>query len=225
MDTGALVNVTQGYLAGAADADKAAPMAAYMKTDMPFYGVQKAGRTPILRTLTRQFSPTNRSEYEAAILTLWNLPHREEKYLAIGFARTFDDFIDIDSLPIYEDLISDGAWWDFVDEVATQLVGRALMKDRPDVEPIIRSWILDDDMWFRRTSIICQLKHKHDTDMRMLDDACTENLADTKFFIRKAIGWALREHAKADPQWVRAYVAEHRDKMSGLSTREATKHL
>jgi 3-methyladenine DNA glycosylase AlkD len=225
MDSYTLVEVTQEYLRSVADPDKAGPMAAYMKTDMPFYGVQKAGRVSILRTLIREFPPLDRADYEEAVLTLWNLPHREEKYLAIGYARSFDEFIGIDTMSMYQHLIADGAWWDFVDEVATQLVGQALLKNRLGVVPIIRSWILDDDMWLRRTSIICQLKHKADTDTQLLDDACTANLADTAFFIRKAIGWSLREQAKTDPGWVGAYVAEHREEMSGLSVREATKHL
>jgi 3-methyladenine DNA glycosylase AlkD len=80
-------------------------------------------------------------------------------------------------------------------------------------------------MWLRRASIICQLKHKGDTDTVLLADACGTNLADTEFFIRKAIGWSLREHAKTDPDWVRRYVDAHRDSLSGLSYREATKHL
>jgi len=225
VDTKALIEVVRSELIAAADPAKAGPMAAYMKTDMPFYGVQKAGRTPIMRRLKREFSPQDRDEYEEAVHALWQLPHREEKYLAIGYARSFDKYIDTASMPLYERIITEGAWWDFVDEVASHLVGRVLLKERARTEPRIRSWISEDDMWLCRTSIICQLKHKTDTDTVLLDDACTANLADTEFFIRKAIGWSLREYAKTDPDWVRGYVDRHRADLSGLSYREATKHL
>jgi 3-methyladenine DNA glycosylase AlkD len=225
MDTRALVEVVESGLDAAANPAKAGPMAAYMKTDMPFYGVQKAGRTPIMRRLKRDFSPADQDQYEEAVLALWQLPHREEKYLAIGYARSFDTFIDLESMSLYQQLITEGAWWDFVDEVSSHLVGRVLFKERVHTDPGIRSWISADDMWLRRTSIICQLKHKRDTDTALLADACTANLADKEFFIRKAIGWSLREYAKTDPDWVQSYVEQHRTNLSALSYREATKHL
>jgi len=225
MDTRALLEVVRLGLIAAADPAKAGPMAAYMKTDMPFYGVQKAGRTPIMRRLKREFSPQDRAEYGEAVFALWRLPHREEKYLALSYARAFDEFIVFGSMPLYEQMVTEGAWWDLVDEVASWLVGRVLLKERNRTEPVVRSWIPSGDMWLKRTSIICQLKHKADTDTSLLADACTANLPDGEFFIRKAIGWALREYAKTDPDWVRGFVADHRAEMSGLSCREATKHL
>jgi 3-methyladenine DNA glycosylase AlkD len=225
MDTQALTEFVRSELVAIANPDKAGPMAAYMKTDMPFHGVQKAGRTPILRQLKRQFVPINRAEYEQAVLALWAMSHREEKYLAIDYARAFKEFVVVGSMPLYRQMIVDGAWWDLVDGVAGWLVGGAMSAERHECEPIVREWIGDPDMWLRRTSIICQLGHKADTDTVLLDDACSSNVAETEFFIRKAIGWALREYAKTDPDWVRAYVEVHKEELSGLSYREATKHL
>jgi 3-methyladenine DNA glycosylase AlkD len=225
VDVNRLIRSVETELEEAADPAKAGPMAAYMKTDMPLYGVQKAGRTPILRRLKRDYPPENISEYHEVTVALWEQPHREEKYLALGYAGTFDEFISSGSMALFERFITEGAWWDFVDETAARLVGRVLLKERSRTEATIRSWIDADDMWLRRTSIICQLKHKGDTDTVLLDDACTANLADTEFFIRKAIGWSLREHAKTDPDWVRRYVETNRVSLSGLSYREATKHL
>jgi 3-methyladenine DNA glycosylase AlkD len=225
VDVNRLVRSVEAELEGAANPAKAGPMATYMKTDMPFYGVQKAGRTPILRRLKRDYAPENASDYHDVVVALWEQPHREEKYLALGYAGAFDEFINPTAMALYQRLIAEGAWWDFVDETAARLVGRVLFRERSCTEPTIRSWIDDDDMWLRRTSIICQLKHKGDTDTVLLADACTANLADKEFFIRKAIGWSLREHAKADPDWVRRYVETNRDDLSGLSYREATKYL
>jgi len=225
VDIQALTDATISDLSAAADPKKAGLMASYMKTDMPFYGVHKAGRTSVLRRLRREFSPGDANEYRAAVLGLWQLEHREEKYLALGYARAFDVFVNGESMALYERLVTEGAWWDFVDEAATKLIGRVLSEERTATELIVRQWIRSDDMWLRRTSIICQLAHKEDTDTALLSDACIANLTDIEFFIRKAIGWALREYAKTDPDWVRAFVKTHRDELSGLSYREATKHL
>jgi 3-methyladenine DNA glycosylase AlkD len=221
----AAVSFVIGGLEAAADPSKAVPMAEYMKTDTPFYGVQKAGRTRITRELKRRFPPDNREGYTGLVRSLWSLPHREEKYIALAYARAFDVYVDAASMPLFKTLIVEGAWWDFVDEAATKLVGGALQKEPASVTPIMASWIADEDLWLRRTSIICQLGRKASTNRELLEHACIANLSDTEFFIRKAIGWSLREYAKTDPHWVRRFVETHSDEMSGLSVREATKHL
>ncbi len=225
MEDHSIVDAAREGLAELADPSKAGPMAAYMKTAMPFYGVQKKGRTAVLRTLVREFAPDSHPTYEAYVRALWDQPHREEKYLAIGYARAWKEFINFDSLPLYRDLIVEGAWWDLVDEVAVQLIGVVVMADRRDTEPVVRSWIEHEDAWLRRSSIICQIKAKERTDTRLLADACHANFADTDFFIRKAIGWALREFAKTDAEWVRSFVAANQSAMASLSVREARKHL
>lgn len=219
------IALVRSSLAAVADPAKAEPMAAYMKTEMPFYGVQKSGRVPIARQLVRRFPAGDRAEYEAVVRGLWGLDHREEKYLALAYARGFPSFVDAESMELYRDLIVEGAWWDLVDEAATKLVGAALADDRPRATPIVRSWISSDDVWLRRTSIIAQLGHKDRTDLDLLAAACIENRSDPEFFIRKAIGWALRQHARTDPDWVRAFLGQWGDELSPLSVREATKHL
>lgn len=225
MDTASLVAVSAELLGAMADPERAERMAAYMKTDMPFYGVKAQGVKASMIQVAKAFPPADHGEYEAAVLALWRLPHREEKHMAIGYARRFRRFVDSTSFDLYRLLVVEGAWWDFVDEIAAHLIGKVLLDERQTVSPIIESWITDPDMWLRRTSIICQLSHKADTDTELLAAACVANMADTEFFIRKAIGWALREYAKSDPEWVRAFVDQHRNEMSGLSIREATKHL
>jgi 3-methyladenine DNA glycosylase AlkD len=93
------------------------------------------------------------------------------------------------------------------------------------VQPVIREWSERPERWLRRASIICQLDAKASTDLTLLTDVIEANLADREFFIRKAIGWALRQYARTDPDWVREFVAAHRDTLSPLSYREAIKHL
>ncbi|MEN8114744.1 MAG: DNA alkylation repair protein [Actinomycetota bacterium] len=225
MDAEALTALVAGRLAEAADPEKAGPMAAYMKTDMAFYGVQKAGRVPILREAVAAFPPSTRDEYRSAVLALWNQSHREEKYVAIGYAKSFPRFVSLSSVPLYRKMIVEGAWWDLVDGTAIDLVGGVLMKQREQMTPKIEVWIDDREMWLRRTAIIAQLGHKDQTDTGLLFEACQRRMHETEFFIRKAIGWALRDYARTDPDAVARFATKHRDQMSGLSYREATKHL
>lgn len=218
------VTFVQSTLAEQANPEKAKGMQAYMKTDMPFYGVQKPARTEILRHIEREFPPANREDYEELVTALWELPHREEKYLAQGVAGGFRQFIVPDSLQIYQRFIDDGAWWDFVDEAATHMI-RELVLDYPNVTwPLVDTWVEHDNMWRRRAAIICQVGAKDRTDADRLFAFCTARAHETEFFIRKAIGWALREYAKTDPGAVAAFVNAH-DELSALSYREATKHI
>ena len=215
----------QELLIQAADPAKAGPMASYMKTETPFYGVSSHDRKVISRGLAREFPARSRTEYVNAVRTLWHGEFREEKYLAIAYARLFPHYVTLSSVSMYRTMITQGAWWDFVDEIAAHLVGSVLFRQRDRLTPTMESWTMSNDLWLRRTSIICQLRHKADTDTELLESACTRNLESTEFFIRKAIGWALREFGKTDPSWVIGYVERHKNEMSGLTHREAVKHL
>jgi 3-methyladenine DNA glycosylase AlkD len=127
-------------------------------------------------------------------------------------------------------MIVTGAWWDHVDELASRRVGPILRAHPTAMVALLRRWAVDDDRWRRRTAIIAQLGSKDTTDVGLLADVLTANLLDgppvtQDFFIRKAVGWALRQHARTDPGWVRAFVSTNRERLSQLSYREATKHL
>ena len=220
-----LVEYVQSELTRLADPDKAPQMAAYLKTDMPFYGVPTPDRRQIGRHLKREFAPESATEYRATVETLWELPHREEKYLAIDVARAHPGFITFGQLDLYQKLIVEGAWWDFVDTIASGIIGRVLLNDRTRMRPVLDEWIDCDDLWLRRTAIISQLEHKDATDSGMLFDYCLRRAFEKEFFIRKAIGWALRQYARTDPEAVTGFLLEHREQLSGLSFREAAKHL
>ena len=208
-----------------ADPATAQAMAAYMKTDMPFYGIKSPDRKPVARRVRDALRPTNDAEYEHVVRRFWRLPHREEKYLAIGLASDYRRFITSRHLDLYRDLIVDGAWWDFVDHVAGKCVGKALLHERDVVAPVMDEWIESDDMWLRRSALLAHLGHKGATDVVTLFDHCLRVAHEEEFFIRKAIGWVLREYAKTDPVAVTEFVLAHRDRLSGLTFREATKHL
>jgi 3-methyladenine DNA glycosylase AlkD len=225
IDVASAIEYVQATLTSSADPEKAEGMQAYMKTDMPFYGVQKPGRTVILRHLRNEFAPRTHREYIELAAALWQLPHREEKYLAQGVATMFNQFITPASLPLYQRFITEGAWWDFVDEAATHMVREVVIGFPDETWPIVDQWVDDHDMWLRRAAIICQVGAQERTDAERLFSFCERRLHEKEFFIRKAVGWALREYARTDPGAVADFVVEHRDRLSGLSYREATKHI
>ena len=224
-DTHRMANFVKAELSRLADPAKAIPMAAYMKTDMPFYGVPKPARAPIARELRARFPPVDAEDYRRKVLALWSLPHREEKYLAIDYAWSFPRHVAFTQVDLFERMIVEGAWWDLVDGLASPIVGKIVLEDRSSMRPLLENWVDGPDMWLRRTAILCQNRHRERTDQEMLFDFCLRRSGEKEFFIRKAIGWALREYARTRPDAVRRFLAEHGDRLSGLSRREAAKHL
>lgn len=225
LDVPGAVSYAQRELRALADPRAAVEMAKYLKTTMPFYGVKTPDRVPIAREMAGRWVPRTAAEYRDLVLALWSLPHREEKYLAISMAGRHSRFITPAALPLYKRLIVQGAWWDLVDGVAGDLVGTVLLDHRERTTPLLRRWLMDDDMWLRRTAIISQLNHKEATDAAFLFECCAARAHETEFFIRKAIGWALRQYARTDPAAVKRFVKEQGGRLSGLSRREALKHL
>ena len=190
-----------------------------------FYGVSGEGRKEIERMLKQRVKVRSSLHYRQLVAALWDLPHREERYLAISLARMFRAHINRDALPLYERMIREGAWWDLVDPVAVWLFGGVWQAERAAVSRIADRYIKDDHLWIRRTALTGQLKHKEATDTKRLYRYCLRCAPETEFFMRKAIGTALREHARTDPDGVRAFLVEHRSALSGLSFREAARHL
>jgi 3-methyladenine DNA glycosylase AlkD len=223
-----LVSTVQVALRNAGDPEVAVGQQAYMKSAMPYYGVPAPQLKQVLRPILATYAPESRASWEATVLELWDgATHREERYAATALARhrAARSWQDADTLVLYRHLVVTGAWWDHVDEVAAHLVGGVLAGHRESVTPVMRAWALDDDLWVRRTAVLSQLRHKQDTDTDLLHDVVAANVDDRSFWLRKAIGWALREYSRTDPSWVRAEVDLLGDRLSGLSRREATRRL
>jgi 3-methyladenine DNA glycosylase AlkD len=166
--------------------------------------------------------------WEATALALWReAEYREERYAAIALtgARYYREHQRPLAVPMYEEMITTGAWWDYVDEVAARRIGPMLLTQGPLMRPQVLSWSTSPDMWKRRTSIICQVVARKKTDLDLLYACIEPNLADSEFFIRKAIGWSLRAYAWIDPGEISAFVDRQGDRLSGLSRREALKNV
>jgi len=201
---------------------------AYMKSAMPYHGITAPRLKQMLRPILATYAPADRATHEATVRELWDgATHREERYAASALARhrSARPWQDPQSLDLSRHLVVTGAWWDLVDEVASHLVGDVLAGHRAEVTPVMRAWAREDDMWVRRTAVLSQVRHQSDTDTGLLHDVIVANLDDPSFWLRKAIGWALRDYSRTDPDWVRAEVSVLGDGLSGLSRREATRHL
>lgn len=222
-----LVKAIRAGLAGLADPVKAPAMRAYMKSAMPFHGVAKPERSALLKRVLADHILPDRVTFSATVLTLWRTAEfREERYAAIDLSgyRAYRQWQDPDLVPVYEEMIVGGAWWDLVDELAIQRIGPILRASRARMTPTMLAWAGDGDLWRRRTAIICQVGAKEETDTDLLTRTIEPAIAEPEFFLRKAIGWALRDYAKTAPDWVRRFVDDHPG-LSGLSRREALKHI
>jgi 3-methyladenine DNA glycosylase AlkD len=200
-------------------------MQAYMRSAMPYLGVP----VPVTRRLTKQAAaanpPADLADLVRLAMRLWrSAEFREERYAATELAGLRLATGRLEMLPVYREMIITGAWWDHVDAVS-HLVGAVLLAHPAELRPLLAQWSADPDRWLRRSSIISQLGFKDRTDTDLLAAVITPNLPDAEFFVRKAIGWALREYARTDADWVRQFVERHSKQISPLSRREALKHL
>ena len=206
------------------DPEKAEPMQAYMKTDQPFYGIQAKPRREIFRRARRKFSIDFREEWEQVIRQLWTGEHREEMYMALEVAEHYKQFRDEMAMPLFEYLAETAPHWDTLDWIAGKLISDLVLRYR-EFEAKLREWRKSENLWMRRASLLAHLKHKEETNTDLLAGTILMLAHEEGFFIRKAIGWVLRDYSYANPKWVRAFVETHESDLSGLSRREALKKI
>lgn len=224
----ALADLVRAALSRAADSSKAGAMQKYMKSAMPFLGVQAPLRRKICAGIFAENRLPTARVWRAACMALWRQAHyREERYAAIQLTghKAYDDFQTLDSVAMYEEMIVDGAWWDYVDEIAADRIGLLLKRYPVQVSRLMVQWSKSRDLWKRRTAILCQIRLKSATDLKLLYRCIEPALTSEEFFLRKAIGWALRQYAYTNPVEVRRYVKKNQSSLSPLSRREAMKHL
>jgi 3-methyladenine DNA glycosylase AlkD len=224
----ALARLIRSRLREVADPVRAPQMQAYMKSSMPYLGVASPVHKSICREALRAHRLESFDEWTNVALELWRAAtFREERYAAIAVtgAPQYCPFNTFAAMPMHEEMIVTGAWWDYVDTIASHQVGDVLRAEPRRMKPLMRRWSRDANMWKRRTGILSQLGFKQDTDLELLYACIEPNLADREFFIRKAIGWALRQYAWTNPREVSRYVRQHRAALSPLSVREALKNI
>lgn len=217
------VESAQSLLEPQRDPREAEKMSRYMKSRFPFLGLPRTVYQPLTRPLLAGLRPAAEEKLLLEIAgRLWRLPEREYQYLAGDLLDRYSKCLTPASLPALRGLLQEKSWWDSVDQLTGRVIG-PLVRRYPDLRKHLDLWSRDADFWLRRAAILHQLSYGPDTDTRRLFDYCRRNARDPEFFVRKAIGWALRQHAKLDAAAVLAFVNAHPE-LSPLTRREALKH-
>lgn len=208
----------------AADPERAVRAQAYMKNIAPFLGLPSPLRRELSRTVLAGTPRPDEADCAAIALRCWELPEREYAYFAVDYLRRHVKRLSSGFLPVARHLVTTVSWWDTVDALAAHVVGGLVAAD-PRLTAEMDTWIEDEDLWVARTALLHQLRYKDATDTGRLFAYCLRQSGHPDFFIRKAIGWCLREYAKTDPDAVRDFVGRERGRLAPLSAREALKNL
>ncbi|MFI9804141.1 DNA alkylation repair protein [Streptomyces sp. NPDC052301] len=218
-----LDRLTTAY-AASADPTRAADMRAYMKDVTPFLGIPTPARRALSRAVLAGAARPDEADCTAIALRCWKLPEREYHYFAVDFLRRHVSRCSSGFLPVTRYLVTTVPWWDTVDLLAAHVVGPLVAAD-PELVADMDAWITDDDLWVARTALLHQLRYQERTDTDRLFAHSLLQSGHPDFFIRKAIGWALREYAKTDPAAVRDFLARERGRFAPLTVREALKNI
>ena len=208
----------------AADPERAARTQAYIKDVAPYLGLPSPLRRELSRTVLAGTPRPDETDCTAIALRCWELPEREYAYFAVDYLRRHVKRCSSGFLPVARHLVTTVSWWDTVDALASHVVGGLVAAD-PALKSAMDAWIEDENMWVARTALLHQLRHKDATDSERLFAYCVRQSGHPDFFVRKAIGWCLREYAKTDPDAVRDFVERQRGHLAPLSVREALKNL
>ena len=208
-----------------ADRKKSQPMKKYMRDKFEFFGLS----SPLRRSVCKEFlqQKLNPEDTRKLVVLLWAKPEREFQYFAIDYLekhlKSSTEFKE--DIQCMKGLITNKSWWDTVDALASKMVGRLVKQHQDAGKLVMEEWINHENMWLRRTALLHQLSYKEETDEEMLFRFCNLRAAEEEFFIRKAIGWALRQYAWTSSSSVKKYLLKHKKELSGLSFKEAAKHL
>ena len=201
--------------------EKAGQMAAYLKNKFPFLGIQKPLRKELNKEFLKEKSKTKTIDWDL-VFELYQMGEREFHHLALDYLIRMQKCLEKSDIQHLEKLILMNSWWDSVDAVSP-LVG-VLCLQYPELKTeVVKGWITSSNIWLKRVSIIFQLTFKDETDTHFLSAAILQNNQTKEFFVNKAIGWALRQYSKTNPDWVREFIATH--DLSSLSVREGSKYL
>ena len=209
-------------LEAAKNPEKAGPMEAYMRYQFSFLGIAAPERNALYRKYFPSEKKTKIIDWDF-VDTCWEKEPREYQYVAANYLKAMQSYLTENDLPKLEHLVVTKSWWDTVD-ILDRVVG-SLVVDYPELEEVILKWSLSDNIWLRRVAIDRQLLRKEKTNVQLMEKVLLNNLDQTEFFINKAIGWALRDYSKINPDWVASFIEKNKERMAELSIKEASKYL
>lgn len=216
--------ILQKLLASHSDDKNSSAMSAYMKNRFSFFGIKSQLRRELLREyMTAVSAPESNSELKTFVLECWSFPQREMHYCGLEVLIKNQHTWDKDDLDFFENLIVTDSWWDSVDLIAPKIIGTWFKLYPEHIKPTIDRWLQSDNIWLQRSCLLFQLKYKDKTNTQLLTTVIDQLKESKEFFIRKAIGWVLREYAKTDAEFVKEFV--NSQQLSPLSQREALKHF
>ena len=197
-------------------------MSKYMQDKFRFLGVRGATRTEIYKKYFPDARKTKIIDWDF-VESCWNKEEREFQYVVVYYLKAMQKFLKREDISRLKYLIVTKSWWDTVDLLA-KVVGSLIIRIE-EYDQIMLEWSKDSNIWLRRVAILYQLSLKDKVDKQVLDEILVNNLGDSEFFINKAIGWALRDYSKYNPEWVREFIKKNKENMANLSIREASKYI
>ena len=197
-------------------------MSKYMQDKFSFLGVRGATRTEIYKKYFPNARKTKTIDWDF-VESCWNKEEREFQYVVVYYLKAMQKFLKREDILRLKYLIVTKSWWDTIDLLA-KVVGSLIIRIE-GYDQIMLEWSKDSNIWLRRVAILYQLSLKDKVDKQVLDKILVNNLGDSEFFINKAVGWALRDYSKYNPEWVREFIKKNKENMANLSIREASKYI
>ena len=197
-------------------------MEKYMQDKFRFLGVRGASRTEIYKKYFPEARKSKSIDWDF-IENCWNKEEREFQYVVVYYLKAMQRFLKREDISRLKYLIVTKSWWDTVDLLA-KVVGSLVIRIE-GFDQIMLEWSKDSNIWLKRVAILYQLSLKEKVNEIILDKILVNNLGDNEFFINKAIGWALRDYSKFNPEWVREFIEKNKNGMANLSLREARKYI
>ena len=202
--------------------EQAQKMSKYMLNKFEYIGIKTPERRKIFKNFFKEYKNEEKIDWEF-VNKCWENKYREFQYIAADYLKNMKDKLTRDDIPKLKQLILKKSWWDTIDNL-DMTIGALALKDS-NVNKILLEWSLDENIWLRRIAIDHQLLRKEKTNTELLEKILKNNLGQTEFFINKAIGWTLRDYSKTNPEWVKNFIEENKEKMAKLSIKEASKYL
>ena len=202
--------------------EQAQKMSKYMLNKFEYIGIKTQERREIFKNFFKKYKNEEKIDWEF-VNKCWENKHREFQYIAADYLKNMKDKLTIDDIPKFKRLILEKSWWDTIDNL-DMTIGALALKDS-NVNKILLEWSLDENIWLKRIAIDHQLLRKEKTNTELLEKILKNNLGQAEFFINKAIGWALRDYSKTNPEWVKNFIEKNRENMAKLSIKEASKYL
>ena len=202
--------------------EQAQRMSKYMLNKFEYIGIKTPERREIFKNFFKEYKNEEKIDWEF-VNKCWENKYREFQYVVADYLKNMKDKLTIDDIPEFKRLILEKSWWDTIDNL-DMTIGALALKDS-NVNKILLEWSIDENIWLRRIAIDHQLLRKEKTNTELLEKILKNNLGQTEFFINKAIGWALRDYSKTNPEWVKNFIEKNKEKMAKLSIKEASKYL